>query len=83
MMECYDIRECKEHGLKNGEAIYELHFWCKCERCNWRFEYTKGTRNEITVTTKHKNNIDNIIKEYESTSCNSLEQLKIQYVNIA
>lgn len=80
-MECYDIRECKEHGNKNGETLYELHFWCKCDPCNHRFKFTRGTRNEVTVTIKNKELIPEIVNNYKNISCGSLQQLKTQYAN--
>lgn len=47
-------RECREGGAPTGRKIYEMHDFCECENCKWRYKYL-GAR-DIMLRNMERNN---------------------------
>lgn len=69
-------RECQD---LNGQKAYEFHKLCSCGYCSIRSKHTPGTRNQVTVTTKNKENFKKIEDFLANWTCGSTRREPIKY----
>ncbi len=73
-------RECRENGLPNGRIIYEMHDFCHCEWCEWRYKYLRQPRNTVTISTYDIDKLNTMDKFIDNWKCkNGKKQLPTEY----
>lgn len=62
-------RECREGGVPTGRKIYEMHDFCECENCKWRYKYLGQPRNSVTVKTFNVEKLNDMDEFIDNWKC--------------
>ena len=84
MAEIYDERIAYKHGIEVPDnEVIELHGFCDCSACNYRKQYCNGLRNQVTLTIKDKNKLNEARKIITDWKCNSKQHFhKTTYLSL-